>query len=190
MSDNGFPLTGCVHSSTKNVFFTLYFPSEASRTLSVLEPRGCCFTWKSRRRCRWWSWPGPRFVSSPPSELGPAHRGPSLCAHRHTDTDQHRHTTQIQTWWTGDRSGKLRFDWPLGVFRATGASQHGDERWGQPGWGSWTPGPLSSHQTLGSLQTSQRHNVTDTNVAVLLSRKQAGCHGGEKNWRRAVFSWK
>lgn len=89
MSDNSFPLTGCVHSSTKNVFFTLYFPSEASRTLSVLEPRGCCFTWKSRRRCRWWLWPGPRFVSSPPSELGPAHRGPSLCAQTHRSTQTH-----------------------------------------------------------------------------------------------------
>lgn len=57
-----------------------------------LNQGGCWFTWRSRRRHRWWLLPGLHSASSPPSKLWPGLQGPSL-------------TTDIQTQINKDTQG-------------------------------------------------------------------------------------
>lgn len=181
MSDNSFPLTGCVHSSTKNVFFTLYFLSEASR-------------------CLCWSWGAAALPGKAEEDVGdgrgqvhalfpvlPQNSGQRtkgrLCAHIDTQT-QINTDTQHKPKHSGQETGResccLIDLWgclELWVFLSMEMS---------------VPGSGSSIQAdPGASQLTRNTGLFADEPTTQCDRYKcdsAVCQGGEKNRRRAVFS--
>lgn len=66
----------------------------------IFELSVCSFTWRSRRRHKWWLLLGQRSASIPPSKLWPGLQGPSLSPQ---NTQSKIHTMSIQTHLNKDR---------------------------------------------------------------------------------------